>query len=1163
MRILGNEVMNKKSLNFNHNKLNVRKDAGFTLVELVVVLALFMILLGLSAMSILAWQDWSDFKKENDTARNLFVAAQNYLSNASENGELSEIAADTYFATEEENGEEQFINDCEVDLNLIELTENVTVSADDVWTTANQGTVVRVSCEAGDYTKYSSNASSVSNSAQLLFRIITPFVSDTDILNGSISLEFTLEDGQVYSCLFSDKADGFSYEETDTITTSDTPSVLYRWESYRKTNNIGFYGISNLTRATEGVIKDDEVIGYAYLNNAETLNLEIYTGDADTHDYDVSIYSADTSGVFTSKNYPVLSFSFSDADVTMATPPTSGNLSESGWFTTDVTRTNPATGASETLYGVRMYAWRDTSAQEYDESAKTLKSSDNHDVIRVILDAVDLNAQTAVYASSIANNYTNKNNAWSTGIGTTMTFNRFGVNCSSIYAEVLVDQASEPFTTNAEYTQFAKVTAGSTANSYEIANARHLWNIRYIADFDLAQVLDGTDDNGNDLSYYIYNDLSSKTFNFKLTNNIDWKEFQQGAYANVFASGTMNVGSLTANYGESSASITGAAFPSFAKLDAGDLFNGNASGGYSLKGLVIGEDWNAYYGVYDIASAVTNAQDGGSNIANDDNISDEQKTWEEANFDNYYRNFYQRNNGDYSTVLSDADGNYASLVVVEGSGINSGKRYLVDGSYYRYLYNLFKTTNTYTTYKTNYDSEYNSVYNERVSYGDSAEFAEIYASYYVLEELGRARAYERAIDDWMDDNFATYYNSYYATQKANYPVTYYYNFSIFGFTIYSDSMELTTKTVGGTTWLVDSDFLEYFYSAYENSTGNTASSNTSTDGVIYTLGNTSSSTGAVGMFVANAGTIQNATMDYSLDKSSYAEADYNYEAFYGTNYVGTFAGSNTGTLNTVANFCEVRGNHAGGLAGTTSGTVINSTNHGDVYGYGNNAYAGGIASTATGGTIDDCVNTAVVHGTTTDNRNGYAAGIVYDISNATVKYCRNYSYYDGSAGGGWDARRVYGISSDSTQHCYDAIGISTNASYNYVGTTNLQNFFEGYMDWEPSGNITFSVYGINNDFDDDGILEYGMAVLYRQNNRWHYYRFIVVEDEDNIVGGQNYPETTGLANTPEEAQSDLNSYYASLSAGKATGNSRIYLYSEYDKLYEYYIGTRVREKAGN
>jgi prepilin-type N-terminal cleavage/methylation domain-containing protein len=68
-----------------------KKEKGFTLVELVVTLAVLVILLSVSVFGLVAWQEDSRFNQQNEYAQALFVAAQNQLAEYSRNGRLEEI----------------------------------------------------------------------------------------------------------------------------------------------------------------------------------------------------------------------------------------------------------------------------------------------------------------------------------------------------------------------------------------------------------------------------------------------------------------------------------------------------------------------------------------------------------------------------------------------------------------------------------------------------------------------------------------------------------------------------------------------------------------------------------------------------------------------------------------------------------------------------------------------------------------------------------------------------------------------------------------------------------------------------------------------------------------------------------------------------------------
>lgn len=178
-----------------------KRNTGFTLVEMIVTLVLLSILLTTSVMGLLAWQDWSDFKQANEYAETMFLAAQNQLSEYNANGTLKEFSkrADS--------------TDNHISLNDIYYDEGEAYLEDSVWTTVDKGTLVSVRCNRGDYKLYTSGRDTVSKTAPIVYELLEGYLYDTSILNDAICIEFSLEDGQVFSVLYSAKYDSNGVEE--------------------------------------------------------------------------------------------------------------------------------------------------------------------------------------------------------------------------------------------------------------------------------------------------------------------------------------------------------------------------------------------------------------------------------------------------------------------------------------------------------------------------------------------------------------------------------------------------------------------------------------------------------------------------------------------------------------------------------------------------------------------------------------------------------------------------------------------------------------------------------------------------------------------------------------------------------------------------------------
>ena len=68
-----------------------KNNKGFTLVEMIVTLVVLSILLSLSIAGLLAWQDWSNFNRENECAQILYIAAQNQLAEFGADGRLEDL----------------------------------------------------------------------------------------------------------------------------------------------------------------------------------------------------------------------------------------------------------------------------------------------------------------------------------------------------------------------------------------------------------------------------------------------------------------------------------------------------------------------------------------------------------------------------------------------------------------------------------------------------------------------------------------------------------------------------------------------------------------------------------------------------------------------------------------------------------------------------------------------------------------------------------------------------------------------------------------------------------------------------------------------------------------------------------------------------------------
>lgn len=207
-----------------------QKNAGFTLVELVVTFVIMLLLTSLSVAGIMAYQDYADYNRQNSYAQTLFLAAQTKLTSYSERGMLNEL---------------QEVSVQELPLDKVKLANGVTARTYGKETTVKSNPIYYLYGGKENYLAYSrgeyqNKTDMQSRRYQVLYDIFDEFVMDKTILEGNIALEYNPEDGLVYSVLYSDKCGGFTYEGN---TVNGTVNVLDRREQIRSERMLGYYGV--------------------------------------------------------------------------------------------------------------------------------------------------------------------------------------------------------------------------------------------------------------------------------------------------------------------------------------------------------------------------------------------------------------------------------------------------------------------------------------------------------------------------------------------------------------------------------------------------------------------------------------------------------------------------------------------------------------------------------------------------------------------------------------------------------------------------------------------------------------------------------------------------------------------------------------------------------
>lgn len=598
-----------------------RSNRGFTLVEMIVTMMLLSILLTISVMGLLAWQDWSDFNQANEYAETMFLSAQNQLSEYNANGTLGDFAKQT-----------KKYSPAKVKLDSIYYEEGKAYTEDSVWVTKDKGTLVSVCANKGDYSLYAAGKTTTSPTAPIVYQLLESYLYDTSILNDAICVEFSLEDGQVFSVLYCGKAndddeESFVYSGSDNNLRGQV-NIASRYESYRKDRMLGYYGVDTLSKAltTEKAKPKIKV----ELHNEDTLNLTIrpenMVNAAQKLNYEVTVYDLDPDFCDSenkANGVPVLKFTLRGSDIKNEVAVK--NMISSNHY-------NDVPTYSFTRYMKQDGAWVTQDIGEF----PVLSWIESDGTIRVILDAADLQATAKSYALNLhtlkdadkAEQIKNSNFKFKT----TYSFHRFGLDATYIKCSVKASgtqyAASVETDSNNSYVYFADENHNTDEGkkvvnyNYSIANARHLYNMRYITDLT-ANTKGTTDELRLSNAHYGQKETDRDkkiACHFQLTEDIDWAKFvEDGQYFDTKGNGIKVSGDDISD--EESKAIA-SAFVSMRQLRAEDSLDGgqdDVGNPHTIRNLTISQAANVLGRVYaDVTDEGTSGEQNTTGSKSDD-----------------------------------------------------------------------------------------------------------------------------------------------------------------------------------------------------------------------------------------------------------------------------------------------------------------------------------------------------------------------------------------------------------------------------------------------------------------------------------------------------------------------------------------------------------------
>lgn len=256
------------------------KKKGFTLVELVVVLAIFGLLASITGLGLYSWTRYSINKENNENARTIFLAAQESLTHMQASGTLNEFADS--FITEENRTPVASISP--------EINPNFSARLYTIFYTPG------------------SLESKALNTNEEVRKMLSPYLEGTDVFNHAFAIEFDPQDGVVYSVFYSKKADSLEYEADGNTKESGVVGITKRDSGTLKDRLLGYYS-ADLTAAKPTQIPvvlfettDVPETDTELLVNKEELYFRIPTTGSNINKtklnyyfYQIYIYAPDTS----------------------------------------------------------------------------------------------------------------------------------------------------------------------------------------------------------------------------------------------------------------------------------------------------------------------------------------------------------------------------------------------------------------------------------------------------------------------------------------------------------------------------------------------------------------------------------------------------------------------------------------------------------------------------------------------------------------------------------------------------------------------------------------------------------------------------------------------------------------------------------------------------
>lgn len=417
-----------------YNKNIKNKKEGFTLVELMVVLAITAILAALVGGGLIAYTRLARFEKNEANARTLFQTAQISLTRMETAGELDAFRRQVM---EEGSTGDHFQND-------------VTVTDADGKTLVSRTKTELNQNVAALY--YDRTGAAAGNHNALVERLLGDYIHDASLLNASICVEIDMQSGQVYSVFYDTKSDKLRFNKDGATNIYDRS-----YDHRRNDSLVGYYSAEDRVNVVQ-LVQTKLKVKNPRLTNGETLTLS-WSGNSSLGDLDTSYTATAYDAKDTGKTKPLFTITIKrdtagaaddNKQVITKMPVTIYTYNDAGQQTETKKELYFPLSYNKGSFVLTLDAMADAALLRACENDAKVAATSLYSITRLLNDPKDIYiAMRAEPRENYSDTYT----------------------------------ASKEETTNEENTLLAK---GGTAVTADLKYFRHLYNLRWSADWKIA-----------------------------------------------------------------------------------------------------------------------------------------------------------------------------------------------------------------------------------------------------------------------------------------------------------------------------------------------------------------------------------------------------------------------------------------------------------------------------------------------------------------------------------------------------------------------------------------------------------------------------------------------------------------------------------------------------